>query len=318
MDSHVREPRGHHRRRLESVHDGVLDRQRSDLRAESSRVPVLVQGPVPGRDEQLGSRQQHEGGLGIRPHVITLPLLRRGQCRRRRGDLRHRQQCRNSASSARRSTPALLRHSTITASVRPSAPAGPNPKVRRRNLTLVGNTPLCRHHRAPPTIFRSVVRLARRAMGNALIEGSESAVNVALGPYSVTDAGSLVAPPPRERGGFLGDACLSPTTLPPTGFVQASQPVRAGDLHPGRAEHGTAGGCNSGPLPGSHRVGYQSGTPRHAAVTLFLVTVLRGSLPPTTGNSKLSKNEATVPANIVVSNGRFDLSTCGGGNSPVA
>lgn len=35
--------------------------------------------------------------------------------------------------------------------------------------------------------------------------------------------GATVTTPPRERGGFLGHACLSPTTLRPTGFVQASR-----------------------------------------------------------------------------------------------
>ncbi len=50
-----------------------------------------------------------------------------------------------------------------------------------------------------------------------------------------------VTTPPRERGGFLEHACLSPTTLRSTGFVQASQP-EAGVLHPGWGIPRTAGG----------------------------------------------------------------------------
>ena len=44
----------------------------------------------------------------------------------------------------------------------------------------------------------------------------------------------LVTTPPREQGGFLGDACLSPATLPPTG------PVRAGRFRERGSERLTA------------------------------------------------------------------------------
>jgi hypothetical protein len=39
---------------------------------------------------------------------------------------------------------------------------------------------------------------------------------------------------------------------------------------------------------------------------LIMVTVLRGDLLPSTGNSQLSKNEATVPGISPVNNDRFD------------
>ena len=56
-----------------------------------------------------------------------------------------------------------------------------NPKVQRRNLTLVGNTPMYRRHREPPIIFRLAVHLARWAMGSDPIEGPE------WGPTSLSD-----------------------------------------------------------------------------------------------------------------------------------
>jgi hypothetical protein len=42
-----------------------------------------------------------------------------------------------------------------------------------------------------------------------------------------------VITPSAKADGVLGDACLSPTTLPPTGPIQASQPESWGP-HPGR------------------------------------------------------------------------------------
>jgi hypothetical protein len=45
----------------------------------------------------------------------------------------------------------------------------------------------------------------------------------------------VVTTPSAEADGFLEDACLSPTTLPSTGLVQASRHVCGGDLHPCRS-----------------------------------------------------------------------------------
>ena len=56
----------------------------------------------------------------------------------------------------------------------------------------------------------------------------------------------VVTTPPRERGGFLGDACLSPATLPPTG------PVRAGRFRERGSERLTA--CSYESPPGSVRL----------------------------------------------------------------
>ena len=49
--------------------------------------------------------------------------------------------------------------------------------------------------------------------------------------------------PPREQGGFLGDACLSPATLPPTG------PVRAGRFRERGSERLTACRMSRPPAP---------------------------------------------------------------------
>jgi hypothetical protein len=43
----------------------------------------------------------------------------------------------------------------------------------------------------------------------------------------------VITPSPKGDG-FLGDACLSPATLPPTGPIRASQAVELGGSLPGR------------------------------------------------------------------------------------
>ena len=72
----------------------------------------------------------------------------------------------------------------------------------------------------------------------------------------------------------------------------------------------------------SHRVGYRSGILRRSTVIpSILVTVLRGSLPPTTGNSKLSKNGFDSTGIGPVYKCCFDLATfpfAGAGDSLVA
>ncbi len=53
----------------------------------------------------------------------------------------------------------------------------------------------------------------------------------------------VVTTSPREQGGFLGDACLSPATLPPTG------PVRAGRFRERDSERLTACRMSRPPAP---------------------------------------------------------------------
>ena len=100
--------------------------------------------------------------------------------------------------------------------------------------------------------------------------------------------------PPRERGGFLGDACLSPATLPPTGPVRASRFRERGF----RAPHGVS--CESIPAlsgwlrpstPGLRRFEYCiTGSLKYLLTfTFFIIGGRAIPLPPERG-SPLARN----------------------------